>query len=637
MKRALILVAALASPAGADTTAGVDGALFRSSYDSNGIFAVEGARLLPARDLSLKVLMGYGRAPMTMAVPGIGTADDDRILDQIAVLDLAFGMSFSDRVAIGIDVAAYRTATGDGFGVRGRYATAGVQSAPSTGLIALRPISNLDPSGAPTTGLDDSLAGPLDARAGIKVALVTKPRLAITAIGSVFLPFGEDQLLLGDRDFVFEPKLAVEVRQDRVHATRLVANVAARIRKRTVLESYDAANPLANPDADARVMLDVGGEVVLGVGGIYELTSRLALGGEVQVFVPLAGLTYGGCRRYNLERCDALTSADYTPEASRGDFVTQVTAGATLRVSTDVALSIMAGTNLFGARGDDIRATAGIIWAPQVAGTAAVGSADRDNDLVPDSQDACTDEAEDRDDHQDEDGCPDPDNDSDGLLDGDDRCPANPEDKDGFEDEDGCPERDNDSDGLADVDDRCPSQAEDTDGFEDTDGCPDDDNDADGFLDAQDRCPNDAETVNGIDDEDGCPDARGTSGPEERADRIDLKGQAIVFAKNNTLSPAAKRLLDQVAVIVKQRKLSLRIEVHVALGTKSKSAKKITAQKKKDKATTQARGRAIVEYLMTQGVDGDTINTAGMGSDRPLGKDATDPANERVELVKVRQ
>ena len=34
---------------------------------------------------------------------------------------MAFGMTLTDRLAIGLDVAGYRTATGVGYGVRGRY------------------------------------------------------------------------------------------------------------------------------------------------------------------------------------------------------------------------------------------------------------------------------------------------------------------------------------------------------------------------------------------------------------------------------------------------------------------------------------------------------------------------------------
>ena len=186
---------------------------------------------------------------------------------------------------------------------------------------------------------------------------------------------------------------------------------------------------------------------------------------------------------------------------------------------------------------------------------------DRDGDGIKDNDDQCPDQPEDKDEFQDQDGCPDPDNDKDGVLDAEDKCPITPgaketngcpredtdadgipddidrcrdtpEDKDGFQDEDGCPDADNDNDGLLDAADKCPDQAgppqnfgcpivdkdgdginddtdkcvdepEDKDGFQDEDGCPDLDNDQDGIPDAQDKCPNDK----GVAENNGWPDA----------------------------------------------------------------------------------------------------------------------------------
>lgn len=65
---------------------------------------------------------------------------------------------------------------------------------------------------------------------------------------------------------------------------------------------------------------------------------------------------------------------------------------------------------------------------------------DRDGDGVRDGQDACWTEREDRDGHDDRDGCPDLDDDGDGIEDRFDRCPRQPEDRDGYRDADGCPD-----------------------------------------------------------------------------------------------------------------------------------------------------------------------------------------------------
>jgi outer membrane protein OmpA-like peptidoglycan-associated protein len=228
--------------------------------------------------------------------------------------------------------------------------------------------------------------------------------------------------------------------------------------------------------------------------------------------------------------------------------------------------------------------------------------------------------------------------DGDGIPDDKDGCPNEPEDKDMFLDDDGCPDPDNDGDGIPDAQDKCPNDPEDKDGFEDEDGCPDLDNDGDGFPDAVDKCPNDPETVNGFEDDDGCPDVRATTGPEERADRIDLKGQPITFGKDGKLTPQSRQVLTQVATIIKAKKLTIRVEVHLPLGTKATAAATITAQKKKDKAAAQKRAQAILEFLVSQGIAQAQLQAVGIGSDRPLGSaNPTDPINDRVDLIKAQQ
>jgi hypothetical protein len=132
---------------------------------------------------------------------------------------------------------------------------------------------------------------------------------------------------------------------------------------------------------------------------------------------------------------------------------------------------------------------------------------DNDGDRFLDASDKCPDQAEDVDGVADTDGCPDLDDDKDGVLDERDLCRDKPETKNGFKDEDGCPDvADSDTDGVGDEQDKCPKEAEDTDGFEDTDGCPDPDNDKDGVPDGSDECSEEPETMNGFEDTDGCPD-----------------------------------------------------------------------------------------------------------------------------------
>lgn len=77
---------------------------------------------------------------------------------------------------------------------------------------------------------------------------------------------------------------------------------------------------------------------------------------------------------------------------------------------------------------------------PPAGDQPGVGGSDRDGDGSRDDLDRCPDEPEDRDNFEDEDGCPEPDNDRDGIRDIDDKCPAEPESRNGRQDEDGCPD-----------------------------------------------------------------------------------------------------------------------------------------------------------------------------------------------------
>lgn len=140
--------------------------------------------------------------------------------------------------------------------------------------------------------------------------------------------------------------------------------------------------------------------------------------------------------------------------------------------------------------------------APQVPAS----ELDTDGDGMHDDVDRCPEEAEDVDQFEDDDGCPDTDNDGDGHHDGYDSCPDEAEDEDGDHDEDGCPDEDTDGDGIDDRLDRCHEEAEDVDEVADDDGCPEEDGDGDGVADTEDECDTEPETLDGIHDNDGCPE-----------------------------------------------------------------------------------------------------------------------------------
>ena len=108
--------------------------------------------------------------------------------------------------------------------------------------------------------------------------------------------------------------------------------------------------------------------------------------------------------------------------------------------------------------------------------------------------------------------------------------------------------------------------------------------------------------------------------------------------RGNALTPAGKQVLAQVAAIIKDKKLTIRVEVHVPLSTKSKAVPAITAAHKKDKELALRRALVIMDQLAAQGVPLSQLQAAGIGSDRPLGSSGpTDAVNERVDFIKAQQ
>jgi outer membrane protein OmpA-like peptidoglycan-associated protein len=254
--------------------------------------------------------------------------------------------------------------------------------------------------------------------------------------------------------------------------------------------------------------------------------------------------------------------------------------------------------------------------------TAHAAAPDADGDGVRLPEDRCPNEAEDRDDFQDEDGCPESDNDKDGILDAKDRCPSDAEDRDGFEDEDGCPESDDDKDGILDAKDRCPAKAEDLDHWQDEDGCPEDDNDQDGLADAQDKCPNEPESKNGKDDEDGCPDL-------VRVEEGQIRTLEPVYFDYNkaSIQTRSENMLGEMATLIKSRPDlgTITIEGH----TDAKGSATYNLKLSRDRAA------AVRAYLVRAGVAEERLTSDGFGSTKPIDDNKTElgrAKNRRVEF-----
>jgi outer membrane protein OmpA-like peptidoglycan-associated protein len=256
-------------------------------------------------------------------------------------------------------------------------------------------------------------------------------------------------------------------------------------------------------------------------------------------------------------------------------------------------------------------------------------NSDRDHDGIMDDADACPDVPEDKDGFQDTDGCPDEDNDQDGILDKVDHCPDVPEDKDGFEDTDGCPDDDNDKDGIPDKADKCPNVAEDKDNFEDDDGCPEPDNDKDGIPDAQDLCPNEPETVNGYADTDGCPD-------EDQVrvvgDKIVLDDRVHFYVNSFVIRKVSYPLLTRLAKLIADHPEY----VHVSVEGHADDRGPDNFNQK----LSEDRARAVMEFLVKQGISQERLSSMGFGSTRPLVDKKSEYAlllNRRVEFTVTRQ
>jgi OmpA-OmpF porin, OOP family len=244
---------------------------------------------------------------------------------------------------------------------------------------------------------------------------------------------------------------------------------------------------------------------------------------------------------------------------------------------------------------------------------------DMDGDGIRDDLDECPRVPEDKDDYEDQDGCPEEDNDADGIADKLDKCPNDPEDRDGFQDDDGCPDPDNDGDGLSDKIDACPDQPEDKDGVEDDDGCPDCDDDKDGVPEcpeAKDACPG----VTG-DSPDGCKKYNLIVVTENK---IELKQTVYFDTKKTTIKRVSFPLLDEVSqALLDNPTIHVRIEGH----TDSRGSDKFNLK------LSKGRAASVRNYLLNKGIDGERMVAEGYGESQPMADNRTSAGREQNRRV----
>lgn len=359
------------------------------------------------------------------------------------------------------------------------------------------------------------------------------PILSLAAVLEARIPIGDGFSFMADRGFVVSPRLAAERRFGPV---RVLANAGWRFR--TAPGQY--------------LNLYVGQEFLMGGGAIVELPNfgkftGNSLLGEVNLATPAeAPFTFR----------DA--------ESLKTPFELMLGARSTVAKDWSVLLALGRGLGQSGYGREAFRIVFGVRFEH-------VAEPDQDGDGIPDTADG---------------------------------CPTVPEDKDGHEDTDGCPEEeqiiDSDGDGVPDTADGCPEVA----GPGPLDGCPD--KDGDQIPDIADKCP----------DKMGPPELDGCPPPEEdepvvlESERLRIKNQILFEFGSNKIDPSSFPILDEVAKVlaVNPKVGPVLIEGH----TDNVGPRAFNID------LSRRRAKAVEDYLITKGIAKERLRSDGFGFDKPI-------------------
>ena len=520
-------------------------------------FALSRPNVLDGGGWDLLVVFDYALSPLEFERTTRGVTREERVVQHHLVGHAGAGVAIADRVALFFSVPVHILMEGDD---------------PDDFTNAAPPPDDAG-LGDVAVGARLRIAGEADDVAALGLELIGRLPTAKLA--------NEDQQYSGDEIGSYESALLGELR---LGGFDVQLRAGARLRRQ-----YRFAD------------LVLGHELLLG------------LGARLQV----AGQFYLHAEAYGSTQVKDPFDQDSTP--------LEVIGGPKVRAGA-VVFGVAGGTALMRGYGSpDLRVIAsfGVAPLPKKPPERAPEPElprDSDEDGFLDQIDRCPRQAEDKDDHDDGDGCPDPDNDGDGVLDAHDRCAIDAEDEDGFEDTDGCPDLDNDGDELADGDDECPSEAEDKDTFKDSDGCPDPDNDGDGVLDTDDDCPLAPGPAGGS----GCP----------KSVRFDAdKGVITILDKvefasgKDRLLPSSFPILQEVqsTLTANPQVQRLRIEGHTDSAGRAR----------KNLELSKRRARSVARWLISAGVPSERLEAWGCGQTRPIAdnRDRNGRAqNRRVEF-----
>ncbi len=469
------------------------------------------------------------------------------------------------------------------------------------------------------------------------------PGLALSLGMSV--PTGNDESFAGDRNVTVDPLLVFDYR---VKFFKLSLNFGARVRQMSVVADFHLGHQLIYGLGlgfmllDKRLLLLGEYEGAYGINGKTDTAKRIPMEARLGI-----GWAFGKAKDLSVIVAGGMgfTATPTVPEFR----VMGALRYAPVNVDSD-GDGVWDRDDLCPKQAEDKDEFDDLDGCPDL---------DNDGDGIEDADDSCAGEAEDFDSFEDDDGCPEGDNDGDGIADANDSCPGDAEDADGFEDENGCPDPDNDQDGVPDGVDECALEKEDVDGFADEDGCPEPDNDGDGIADDIDGCRDEAEDADGFVDEDGCPDLDNDSdgvmdGDDKCPDEAEVfngiddtdgcpdKGKALVVItdklieitqqinfKKNSAEITGKQSFEVLDVVASVLAANPGIHIEVQGHTDD------TGSKENNIELSQKRAESVVGYLVTKGIDPARLVPKGYGPDVPIADNATKQGkaqNRRVEF-----
>ena len=243
--------------------------------------------------------------------------------------------------------------------------------------------------------------------------------------------------------------------------------------------------------------------------------------------------------------------------------------------------------------------------------------ADRDGDGIADSEDACVDVPGVRTSDPKTNGCP-ADKDGDGVYDRDDACIDIPGIKTNDPKTNGCP-ADKDGDGVFDKDDACVDVPGVKTSDPKTNGCPPD-RDKDGIVDAMDACPDQPGPSDPDPKKNGCPAARIEAGQIKIIQQVKFKTNSATIVESDTILNAVLAIMKEHPEIKK-----LRIEGH----------SDNTGAAAYNKQLSQKRAASVVKWMSDHGVEKKRLVAKGWGIEKPIDTNNTDEGranNRRVEF-----